>query len=87
MKVNCCHSFSPALHYIQMKSPLKLSLLPPSLSFISSLPPALPTYVLDCIDDVQTKAELLTYSKDQNLQVICSLGAGLKADPTRLCIG
>jgi len=48
---------------------------------------SLPTYVLDCIDDVQTKAELLSYCKDQNLQVICSLGAGLKADPTRLCVG
>ncbi|TFJ82957.1 hypothetical protein NSK_005730 [Nannochloropsis salina CCMP1776] len=47
----------------------------------------LPTYVFDCIDDVQTKAELLMYAQDHHLRVISALGAGLKADPTRLCIG
>ncbi|EKU21259.1 hypothetical protein NGA_0399400, partial [Nannochloropsis gaditana CCMP526] len=27
------------------------------------------------------------YAQDQDLRVISALGAGLKADPTRLCIG
>ena len=70
----------------QEKRPHQIT-IPPSLPSSPSLPPALPTYVLDCIDDIQTKSELLSYCKDQNLRVICSLGAGLKADPTRLCIG
>ena len=43
-----------------------------------------PTYVLDCIDDVTTKAELIAYCLKNNLKVITSMGAGGKADPTRL---
>ena len=43
-----------------------------------------PTYVLDCIDDVVTKAELITYCVRNNIQVLTSMGAGGKADPTRL---
>jgi hypothetical protein len=64
--------------------------LPPSLpppNHSLSLLTVLPTYVFDCIDDVQTKAELLMYAQDHHLRVISALGAGLKADPTRLCIG
>jgi tRNA A37 threonylcarbamoyladenosine dehydratase len=43
-----------------------------------------PTYVLDCIDDVATKAELIAYCVKNKLQVLTSMGAGGKADPTRL---
>ncbi|KAJ0406847.1 hypothetical protein P43SY_008869 [Pythium insidiosum] len=46
-----------------------------------------PTYVLDCIDDVKTKVALLAAVTKKGLKVITSMGAGGKADPTRLQIG
>jgi tRNA A37 threonylcarbamoyladenosine dehydratase len=46
-----------------------------------------PDYVLDCIDDVSTKAELIAYCVKNNIPVITSTGAGAKADPTKLRIG
>jgi len=45
-----------------------------------------PAYVVDCIDDVSTKAELIAYCISHGLKIIASLGAGAKADPTRLRI-
>jgi len=36
-----------------------------------------PTYVLDCIDDVNTKAELIAYCVKNGLPVLTSMGAGL----------
>mmetsp|Transcript_18416 Transcript_18416/g.34403 ORF Transcript_18416/g.34403 Transcript_18416/m.34403 type:complete len:498 (+) Transcript_18416:46-1539(+) len=46
-----------------------------------------PDYVLDCIDDVKTKAELLAFCTKNSIQVLTSMGAGGKSDPTRLRIG
>lgn len=46
-----------------------------------------PDYVLDCIDDVVTKAELIAYCTKNNIPVITSTGAGAKADPTKIRIG
>lgn len=46
----------------------------------------LPSYVIDCIDDVNSKSELLSFCRQNNLRVITSMGAGGKADPTRLRI-
>ncbi len=43
-----------------------------------------PDFVLDCIDDVSTKAELIAYCLQNKIQVLTSMGAGGKADPTRL---
>jgi len=43
-----------------------------------------PDFVLDCIDDRDTKVALLQYCKARDLTVLASLGAGGKADPTRL---
>ena len=37
-----------------------------------------PTFVLDCIDDVNTKAELLGFCQSRGLKVVASLGAGGK---------
>jgi tRNA A37 threonylcarbamoyladenosine dehydratase len=45
-----------------------------------------PDYVLDCIDDVNTKAELIAYCVNKNIKVFTSMGAGAKADPTKLRI-
>ena len=46
-----------------------------------------PTYILDCIDDVNTKAELIAHCVKNNLKVLTSMGAGGKSDPTRLRVG
>jgi tRNA A37 threonylcarbamoyladenosine dehydratase len=45
-----------------------------------------PNIVLDCIDDISTKAELIAYCMKNNIKVLTSMGAGGKADPTRLRI-
>ena len=46
-----------------------------------------PDYVIDCIDDVTTKAELIAYCIQNNIPVVTSMGAGGKADPTKIRIG
>jgi tRNA threonylcarbamoyladenosine dehydratase len=46
-----------------------------------------PTFVIDAIDNIDTKVELLRYCHEKRLPVISSMGAGVKADPTRVTIG
>lgn len=46
-----------------------------------------PDFVLDCIDDVKTKAELLAFCTKNKIKVLTSMGAGGKSDPTRIRIG
>ena len=41
-------------------------------------------FVLDCIDNTETKAELLAQCLKRRLRVVSSMGAGSRADPTRL---
>ena len=43
-------------------------------------------FVLDCIDDRTTKAALLLHCAQHSIRVLSSLGAGGKADPTRLVL-
>ncbi|KAJ3378681.1 hypothetical protein HDU84_007393 [Entophlyctis sp. JEL0112] len=45
-----------------------------------------PHFVLDCIDNLATKIDLLKYCSDRGLRVISSMGAGAKADPSRIQI-
>ena len=45
---------------------------------------ASPDYVLDCIDDRDTKVALLSFCRARGLRVLASMGAGGKSDPTRL---
>jgi tRNA A37 threonylcarbamoyladenosine dehydratase len=45
-----------------------------------------PDFVLDCIDHLQTKAELIRFCVENKLRVISSMGAGAKADPSRIQI-
>ncbi|PIA18986.1 hypothetical protein COEREDRAFT_79504 [Coemansia reversa NRRL 1564] len=45
-----------------------------------------PDYVLDCIDNMDTKLELLNYCRNNDLQVISAMGAGMKSDPSRVQI-
>ena len=44
-------------------------------------------FVLDCIDDVKTKCDLLGYCVQHKIRVMTAMGAGAKADPTRIHIG
>lgn len=45
-----------------------------------------PQFVLDCIDDINTKGELIAYCVKNDINVITCMGAGAKADPTKLRI-
>ena len=46
-----------------------------------------PDYVLDAIDNIDSKVELLHYCHTHGIKVISSMGAGTKSDPTRVFIG
>ena len=46
-----------------------------------------PTFVIDCIDNIDTKVDLLTFLYNNKLQCISSMGASTKSDPTRINIG
>jgi tRNA A37 threonylcarbamoyladenosine dehydratase len=46
-----------------------------------------PDFVLDCIDNITSKVELLHYCHKNSLPVISSMGAGCKSDPTRVVVG
>lgn len=46
-----------------------------------------PDYVLDCIDNITSKVDLLHYCHANSLPVISSMGAGCKSDPTRVVVG
>lgn len=45
-----------------------------------------PDYVIDAIDNIDTKVALLAACYKKNIKVLCVAGAGAKADPTRLKI-
>ena len=46
-----------------------------------------PDYIVDAIDNIDSKVALLEYCYKNNLKVISSMGAGCKSDPTRVFIG
>ncbi|KAG6333779.1 hypothetical protein ID866_5305 [Astraeus odoratus] len=43
-------------------------------------------WVIDAIDNITTKVDLLKYCHDRNIRVFSSMGAGAKCDPTRIQI-
>ncbi|XP_010440866.1 PREDICTED: tRNA threonylcarbamoyladenosine dehydratase-like isoform X1 [Camelina sativa] len=43
-----------------------------------------PDFVLDCIDNIDTKVGLLAACVKRGLKVLCATGAGSRADPTRI---
>ncbi|KAL4072144.1 hypothetical protein J3A83DRAFT_4239362 [Scleroderma citrinum] len=43
-------------------------------------------WVIDAIDNITTKVDLLKYCYDHNIRVFSSMGAGAKCDPTRIQI-
>ncbi|CCH59466.1 hypothetical protein TBLA_0B06430 [Henningerozyma blattae CBS 6284] len=46
-----------------------------------------PTFVIDCIDNIDTKVDLLEYVYRHKIDVISSGGASAKSDPTRINVG
>lgn len=46
-----------------------------------------PDFVIDAIDNIDTKVSLLKYCYDHEIPVISSMGAGCKSDPTRIMVG
>ncbi|KIW00677.1 uncharacterized protein PV09_07861 [Verruconis gallopava] len=46
-----------------------------------------PTFIVDAIDNIDSKVALLEYCHKNDLKVISSMGAGCKSDPTRIHIG
>ncbi|SPN99847.1 related to E.coli molybdopterin-converting factor chlN [Cephalotrichum gorgonifer] len=46
-----------------------------------------PDFVVDAIDNIDTKVELLKFCHDRGLPVISSAGSGCKSDPTRIMVG
>jgi tRNA A37 threonylcarbamoyladenosine dehydratase len=43
-----------------------------------------PTFVVDAIDNIDTKVDLLQFCSSRGIPVISSMGAGCKSDPTRV---
>lgn len=46
-----------------------------------------PDFVVDAIDNIDSKVELLRYCWEHQIPVIASMGAGCKSDPTRVRVG
>ena len=46
-----------------------------------------PDYVVDAIDNLDSKVALLKFCHDNKIPVISSMGAGCKSDPTRVLVG
>lgn len=46
-----------------------------------------PDYVVDAIDNIDSKVALLRYCHMQGLKVVSSMGAGCKSDPSRIFVG
>ena len=46
-----------------------------------------PDYVVDAIDNLDSKVALLQYCYENKIKVISSMGAGCKSDPTRIFVG
>lgn len=46
-----------------------------------------PDFIVDAIDNIDSKVALLKYCYENHLPVISSMGAGAKSDPTRIFVG
>ncbi|KAF0275788.1 hypothetical protein FOG50_03331 [Hanseniaspora uvarum] len=46
-----------------------------------------PDWVVDCIDNIETKVDLLEYLYKNDIKMISSMGAATKSDPTRINVG
>lgn len=82
-KVQCCKThFNRICPWVQIEATNELF----SLESANHLLSGSPDYVIDCIDNITTKVDLLTYCKNRNVKVFSAMGAGGKFDPTRIQI-
>ena len=44
-------------------------------------------YVVDAIDNIDSKVALLKYCHAHGIKVVSSMGAGCKSDPSKICVG
>ena len=44
-------------------------------------------WVVDAIDNIDTKVDLLKFCYDRGIKVISAMGAGIKSDPSRIMVG
>ncbi|MDI1492205.1 MAG: hypothetical protein OHK93_003417 [Ramalina farinacea] len=49
--------------------------------------PHKPDYVVDAIDNIDSKVALLRYCHSHDIKVVSSMGAGCKSDPSRIFLG
>jgi len=81
---DCLQGMAPACEVIPVSSMFQAK---DAFSLLLSPDDSHPDFVVDAIDDVNTKIDLLLFCLEQNLKVVSALGAGAKADPTRLHLG
>jgi len=48
--------------------------------------PRKPDFIIDAIDNIDTKVDLLAYAYNNNIRIITASGAGAKSDPSRIQI-
>ena len=46
-----------------------------------------PDFIVDCIDNTETKSDLICYCLEKNLKIVSSMGSGGKIDFTRIWFG
>ena len=83
IKVECC------INYVKSIFPhIEIEAIEEALSFknLERLLSDNPSYVIDCIDNIDSKTDLVEYCVKNNIKIISACGAGMKADPTRLQI-
>lgn len=82
-KVQCCKThFNRICPWVQIEAVNELF----SLESADRLLSGSPDYVIDCIDNITTKVDLLAYCKKKDMKVFSAMGAGGKYDPTRIQI-
>jgi tRNA A37 threonylcarbamoyladenosine dehydratase len=57
-----------------------------ALEAAESLLSGKPDWVIDCIDNITTKVDLLSYCRKNDIKVFSAMGAGGKCDPSRIQI-
>lgn len=82
-KVQCCKNhFKRICPWVQIEAQNELF----SLEAADRLLSGSPDYIIDCIDNITTKVDLLAYCVKNGLKVFSAMGAGGKYDPTRIQI-
>lgn len=86
-KVHCIwkrlEQITPWVHFDCRNELFNLSAAESQLGPLNGHPP---DFIIDAIDNIDSKVDLLYYCHSHSLKVISSMGAGCKSDPTRVFI-